>query len=290
MSAIQIVCAVAVPLLWGYQFVAIKVGVAEFPPLFFLALRFLAIALLLVPFVKRPTRRQLGPVIAISIFLGGLNFGLFYVGLGLGSGSMSAVAYQLATPFTVLLAWPLLAERPSLTTSAGVALAFAGAVVLAAEPGLSARPLPLLLVIGAAFAFAVSNVLTKRYGPFDPLMLMGWSSLLTVPQVLLMSLLLEYGQLASLASADGRGWLALAYTIFIGGIVGFGLWFWLIARCSMSRVAPFGLLLPVFALMSSVLFLGDEVTPKLIVGGLLAISGVAMTQIRPVIRAAYTGV
>ncbi|MEY9417380.1 drug/metabolite transporter (DMT)-like permease [Bradyrhizobium japonicum] len=53
MSAIQIVCAVAVPLLWGYQFVAIKVGVAKFPPLFFLALRFLAIALLLVPFVKR---------------------------------------------------------------------------------------------------------------------------------------------------------------------------------------------------------------------------------------------
>src|SRR5882757_61678 len=132
MSAIQIVCAVAVPLLWGYQFVAIKVGVTEFPPLFFLALRFLAIALLLVPFVKRPTRQQFGPIAAISIFLGGLNFGLFYVGLGLGSGSMSAVAYQLATPFTVLLAWPLLAERPSLTTSAGMVLAFVGVVVLAA--------------------------------------------------------------------------------------------------------------------------------------------------------------
>jgi O-acetylserine/cysteine efflux transporter len=99
---------------------------------------------------------------------------------------------------------------------------------------------------------------------------------------MLMSLLLEYGQAASLATADGRGWLALAYTIFIGGIVGFGLWFWLIARCSIGRVAPFGLLLPVFALMSSVLFLGDRVTPKLIAGGLLAISGVAMTQVRPV--------
>ena len=165
----------------------------------FLALRFLAIALLLIPFVKRPTRRQLGPVAAISVFLGGLNFGLFYVGLGLGSGSMSAVAYQLATPFTILSAWPLLAERPSLTTSAGVAIAFAGVVVLAAGPGLSANALPLLLVVGAAFAFAMSNVLTKRYGPFDPLMLMGWSSLLTVPQVTLMSLLLEHGQLASLS-------------------------------------------------------------------------------------------
>ena len=285
MSAIQIVCAVIVPLLWGYQFVAIKVGVTEFPPLFFLALRFLAIALLLVPFVKRPARHQIGPVAAISIFLGGLNFGLFYVGLGLGSGSLSAIAYQLATPFTVLLAWPLLAERPSATTSAGVALAFVGVVVLAAGPGLSANALPLLLVVGAAFSFAVSNVLTKRYGPFDPLMLMGWSSLFTVPQVMVMSLLLEYGQLASLVTADERGWLALAYTIFIGGIVGFGLWFWLIARCSMGRVAPFGLLLPVFALLSSVLFLGDRITPKLIVGGLVAISGVALTQIRPSVRA-----
>lgn len=280
MTPLQIVCAIAVPLLWGYQFVMIKIGVTEFPPLFFLALRFLAIALLLVPFVKAPARHQFGAIAAISLFLGGLNFGLFYVGLGLGSGSMSAIAYQLSTPFTVLLAWPLLAERPSLLTSTGVAIAFAGVVVLAAEPGLSANPLPLLLIIAAAFAFAVSNVLTKRYGPFDPLMLMGWSSLFTVPQVLVMSLLIERGQWASLAAADGRGWLALAYTIFIGGIVGFGLWFWLIARCSISRVAPFGLLLPVFALISSVLFLGDPVTPKLMFGGLLAISGVALTQLQ----------
>ena len=284
MSAIQIVCAVMVPLLWGYQFVVIKVGIGEFPPLFFLGLRFLVIALLLVPFVNRPTRQQFGPVIAISVFLGGLNFGLFYVGLGLGSGSMSAIAYQLSPPFTVLLAWPLLAERPTLATSAGVVLAFVGVVVLVAGPGLSANAFPLLLVVGAAFAFAVSNILTKRYGPFDPLMLMGWSSLLTVPQVMLMSLFLEYGQLASLAAADERGWLALAYTIFIGGIVGFGLWFWLIARCSMGRVAPFGLLLPLFALASSVLFLGDPMTPKLILGGLLAITGVAITQLRPSAR------
>jgi O-acetylserine/cysteine efflux transporter len=49
----------------------------------------------------------------------------------------------------------------------------------------------------------------------------------------------------------------------------------------MGRVAPFGLLLPAFALISSVLFLGDRMTAKLIVGGLLAISGVAITQARP---------
>lgn len=280
MSLIQIVCAVMVPLLWGYQFVVIKVGIVEFPPLFFLGLRFLAMALLLVPFVKKPARQELSPVAAISVFLGGLNFGLFYVGLGLGSGSISAVAYQLATPFTILLAWPLLAERPSLVTSSGVLLAFLGVVVLAAGPGLSANAIPILLVVGAALAFAVANVLTKRHGPFDPLMLTGWSSLFTVPQVMLMSFVLEDGQLTSLVTADEHGWLALAYTVFIGGIVGFSLWFWLIARCTMGRVAPFGLLLPVFALISSALFLDEHITPTLIVGALLAISGVAITQVR----------
>jgi O-acetylserine/cysteine efflux transporter len=85
-------------------------------------------------------------------------------------------------------------------------------------------------------------------------------------------------------TADERGWMALAYTIFIGGIVGFGLWFWLIARCTMARVAPYALLLPVFALISSVLFLGDRMTPTLAIGALSAISGVAITQVRPIAR------
>ena len=124
--------------------------VRKFPPLFFLGLRFLAIALLLIPFVRTPTRQEFGPIAVISVFLGGLNFGLFYVGIGLGSGSMSAVAYQLTAPFTVLLAWPLLAERPSLITFAGVVLAFGGVVVLAAGPGLSANALPILLVVGGS--------------------------------------------------------------------------------------------------------------------------------------------
>ncbi|WP_158906911.1 DMT family transporter [Burkholderia sp. L27(2015)] len=284
MSPIQIVCAVLVPLLWGYQFVAIKLGLAEFPPLFFLGLRFLAIALLLIPFVARPMRKQLGPILAISVFLSALNFGLFYIGLGLGTGTVTAVAYQLATPFIILLSWPMLGERPSLRTAAGVLLAFIG--VVAASGGISVNAIAAVLVAAAAFAYAVGNVLTKRYGPFDSLMLVAWMSLFTVPQVMIASFVLERGQLASFATADAYGWLALVYTVLIGGIVGFGLWFWLIARCSMGRIAPFGLLMPVFATMSSVLFLGDRLTPMLVVGGLVALGGVAVTQHRPVAQAA----
>jgi O-acetylserine/cysteine efflux transporter len=280
MPLIQIAYAVLVQLLWGYQYVAIKAGLAEFPSLFFVGMRFLTMALLLIPFVSTPTRREIGPILAISVFFSGLNFGLFYVGLGLGTGTMTAVAYQLATPFLILLAWPMLGERPSLRTSLGVLLAFGGVMGAAVGAGLSANIIPVSLVVAAAFMFAVGNVMTKRYGPFEPLKLMAWMSLFTVPQVMLGSWIFEHGQLASLAAADARGWLGLTYTIVIGGIVGFGLWFWLIARCSISRVAPFGLLQPVFAAVASVFFLGEKTTPALIVGGVVCLVGVAITQFR----------
>jgi O-acetylserine/cysteine efflux transporter len=284
MTPIQIVCAVLAQLLWGYQYVVIKLGVAEFPPLFFLALRFVAIAVLLVPFVPRPTRREIGPIIAISVFFSGLNFGLFYVGLSLGSGTMTAVAYQLTTPFIILLAWPMLGDRPSLHTMFGVLLAFGGVVVAAAGTHGSTHVIAALLVACAALAFAVGNVLTKRYGPFAPLTLMAWMSLFTVPQVMLVSWIVEHGQLASLATADVRGWATLSYTVVLGGIVGFCLWFSLIARCSIGRVAPFGLLQPAFAAASSVLFLGERLTAPLVVGGLICLVGVAVSQLNPEAR------
>ena len=47
------------------------VGLAAFPPLFFVGLRFIAVAAILLPFVGLPTRREIGPMIAISIFFGG---------------------------------------------------------------------------------------------------------------------------------------------------------------------------------------------------------------------------
>jgi O-acetylserine/cysteine efflux transporter len=284
MSPLQIVCAVLVPLFWGLQFVVIKVGLTAFPPLFFVGLRFAAVAAILLPFVGRPTRRELGPMIAISVFFGGLNFALLFVGLGQGLASVSAVANQLSTPFTVLLAWPFLGEQPSRRVIIGVALAFGGVALTAAEPSASVKIVPTLLVIAAGFALAVGSVLTKRYGPFEPLKLIAWMSLFTVPQVMATSFVIEHGQLASLHTAGLTAWLAFAYTVLFGAVAGWGLWFWLIARCSMTRVAPFALLQIVFAVFAGVVFLHEPLTPTLVAGAIICIVGVAITQSRSFAR------
>jgi O-acetylserine/cysteine efflux transporter len=280
MSPIQISCALLVPLLWGFQFVVIKTGLAAFPPLFFVGLRFAVIAALLLPFVGRPTRRELGPIVLISVFLGGLNFALTFVGLAHGRAGVLSVAQQLSTPFTVLLAWPLLGERPSPSVMLGLVVALGGVALSSAGSDASVALFPVLLIIGGGLALAVGNVLTKHHGPFEPLKLMAWMALLTVPQVLAASACIEHGQLAALRNASPAAWWALAYTVFLGGIAGFGLWFWLIRTCSMTQVAPYALLQPVFAVAAGVLFLREPLSVALVAGMLVCITGVAITQRR----------
>lgn len=278
MTPIQIACAVLVPLLWGFQFVVIKVGLTAFPPLFFVGLRFAVVAALLLPFVGWPTRRELGRIAVISIFVGGLNFGLVFTGLAHGSASVAGIAIQLTTPFTLILAWPLLGERPSIRVVLGVVLAFGGVALTVVEPAASVEVVPTLFVIASTVAMAAGSVLTKRYGPFEPLKLMAWMSLFTVPQMLVASSVLEHGQIDSLRAAGLSSWMAFTYTVLFGAILGFGLWFWLIGRCSMTRVAPFGLLQPVFAIVAGVIFLHEPLTATLATGAVICIAGVAITQ------------
>jgi O-acetylserine/cysteine efflux transporter len=278
LSPFAIACALLVPLLWGVQYAVIKVGLTAFPPFFFVGLRFAAIAAILLPFVERPIRREIGPIVGISIFLGGLNFGLSFAGLEHGPAGVSSIVNQLSSPFMVLLGWPILGERPTVRVAFGVALAFGGVALLMIEPGAAVRLVPTLLVMGAGLALAVGSVLTKRFGPFEPLKLMAWMALLTVPQAFLTSFLLEKGQVASLFAATPLDWLPFPYTVALGGIAGYGLWFWLIAKYSMTQVAPYALLQTVFAFGAGLLFLGERVTWSLVFGLSVCMGGVAITQ------------
>jgi O-acetylserine/cysteine efflux transporter len=277
-SSLEVTAALLVALLWGVQFVTSKYGVDVFPPLLFVTLRFAAVGLLLLPFAGRPSRREIAAAATISVFFGGLCFGLFFVGLHLGVAGLSAVIVQLMTPFTVLFAWPLLSERPSLRVVVGVGVAFAGVAPALTDPGEPVSLVAVLMVMGGAASQAFGNVLIKRFGPLQPMRLMAWLSLFTVPQVGVGSALFETGQQAELRNADVLAWLALGYSVLFGAVIGFGLWFWLIGRCSLARVAPFALLQTVFAIGSGILFLHEKVSVQLLAGACICIGGVVLTQ------------
>ncbi len=268
----------AVILLWAMNFVVGKIGLGQFPPLFFVMMRLGIAALVLSPLL-RDHRKPWALIVGLSVVLGGAHFGLMFTGLSGIDAAVTAITVQLGVPFSALLAVLLDRDRLNGRQVVGMSIAFAGVWILAGEPR-TATSLPhLLMVVTAAFAWALGNVLIRHIGPIKPLLLNAWVSILAAPQLALLSLTLEAGQLDAVQAADWRGWGAVAYTALGASIGAYGLWYYLLGRHPMSRIVPLTLLAPVLGVCFSILILDEPLTLRLITGGAVTIGGVAVIQL-----------
>lgn len=284
MKPLDVAAALAVIVIWGLNFVIGKIGVAQIPPLLLMAVRFALVAAILSPFL-RPMGRSWGLVAAVSVVLGGLHFGLMFSGLKGVDAGPAAIAIQLTAPFSAILAAVYYRERMGRWQLLGMAVAFVGVYVLAGDPTAAPSIPHLLLVVAAAFAWAVANILIKRLRGINVFVLNAWVALLALPQLLLASLLLEHGQLAALAAADWRGWGAILYMALGASITAYGIWYYLLGKYEVNRIVPMTLLSPVLAVVFAVVILDETLSVRIVGGGLLTIAGVAMIQfLRPAAR------
>lgn len=272
--------AVLVAFLWGAQVTAVKIGGQELPPILMVAMRFALMAVVLLPFCGAPKRSELSKVFYIASLTGALHFGLLYCGISHVDASTSAVAYQLTTPFTLLLGFVVLGERISLPVIVGIVIALLGVLTVVGGIGKGGELSGILLVVAAAFVFAVGTLLAKRWGPFNPLTISAWTALIAAPELLIVSVALEGPMWGSVFTASPIAWTAVLYTAVSGGLIGFGLWYWLLGRHPVQRLAPFLLLVPVFAVAVSQLLLSEELSTSLMIGGVAVVMGVGLCQVR----------
>lgn len=278
LQPLHLAAGILMSFLWGIQLVAVKLGANELPPLLMVGLRFLLIAALLLPLARLPPVGRLRTVVLIATFSGGLHFALVYLAIDRLDAATGAICYQLGTPITVLVAWAWLGDRMTPLAIAGMAVAFAGVLLLIGMPGGHVDMTGVGLMLLAVIAFAIGTAMTKRYGPFPPTGLNAWTAIVAGPQILLVSLLVEQGQVAAMAEASWVAWGAVVYTALSGGILGFWLWYWLLGKYSVSRVVPFTLLSPVFAIAGGMLVLGEHPGLGIWLGGALVLAGVAIVQ------------
>jgi O-acetylserine/cysteine efflux transporter len=272
----HILLALLVTLIWGVNFVVIKVGLQDFPPLLFCALRF-ALAALPLLFLRGPLPAPWWRIVQIGVLLGVIKFGLLFVGMHLGMpAGLSSLVLQSQVFFTVLIAALVLGERPSIRALAGLALAASGLLLIGLQRPLGDSLLGFVLVVVAALAWAFSNIATKRSGASDMLRLICWVSLVPVLPLLGLSWLFEGPQAmgAALSDLSWRGVGALLYIAFLATTVGFAIWSFLLRRYPASQVTPFALAVPVSGLLAGWLLLGEALTPlgwlacALVFGGL----------------------
>jgi len=136
-------------------------------------------------------------------------------------------------------------------------------------------------VLISEVSWASAMLLIKRLGPVPPLALNGWTSLLSVPGLLLVSALAEQGQVAAISSAGALAWTGLAYTVVGSSLIAYPIWYGLLSRHPMSLVIPFTLLSPVVAFTAGAAYLSETITLIKIAGAILVIAGVAMVEMRP---------
>lgn len=269
--------ALAVIIIWAFNFIAAKIGVGQVPALLLLALRFGLVALLLAPFLSWPGRKW-RLIVLLSFVLGTLHFGCLFSGIAGMSAGPAAIALQLTVPFSAILAFVFYRERTGPAQVLGMVIAFVGVYVLKGEPASVPSLGPLALVITGAFSWALGNIIIKRIGPINGFTLNAWVALLVAPQFLLGSAIFETGQIEALRVADWRVWSALAYMAVAASIIAYGLWYYLLAKYDVNKVVPLTLLAPVIAVVLAVVVLGEPLTKTILIGGLITLAGVAIIQ------------
>ena len=285
----HLLLGLAVVAVWGTNFVVIKYALAHLPPLALAALRFALAAFPALLFIGRPAASWRN-VAAYGLLIGVAQFGLMFIAMTrFVSPGLASLVVQVQVFFTIGLAMLLAGERVRVFQVLAMARSVAGMVLIgwhAVTEGASVTPLGLVLMLLAAMAWACGNIVSRAAGRVDALGYMVWSSLFAVPPLVALSLLLEGWPAirAGLLSATWGTWVAVLWQSVGNTLFGYGAWAWLLARYPAASVTPLALLVPVFGMGASALWLREPMPGWKIGAALLVLGGLALNLLWPRLR------
>ena len=283
---LHVLLAVAVVAVWGTNFVVIRIGLDHLPPLTFAALRFTFALLPAVFFLKKPDVpwRNLA---AYGVLIGAGQFGLLYIAMsGFISPGLASLVVQTQVFFTIGLAMWLAKESIRSFQLVALGLAAVGLVVIVAHTDASVTPLGLALVLIAAASWAGGNAFSKAAGKVNMLAYVVWASLFSVPPLLILALVFEGPQamIQGVRAADTATWAAVLWQSVGNTLFGYAAWGWLLSRHPAAVITPMAMLVPVFGMGASAIWLGESLPPwKLLAAGLV-MSGLAINIFWPTLQ------
>lgn len=265
----DLLAALAVVVIWGFNFVGMKLSLREFTPFQLGALRYAFAALPMVLLVRPPALRWTWVAAAGLTQLA--QFGLLFLALRMGmTAALASVLMQTQVFFTTLLGVLLLGERLSgplrfALALTAVGLCFFGMHFVASVAIGGITLLSLLLSLMAAAMWAASNIVARRAQAaqpgFDALQFIVWMATVPILPFLLMSWCFDPAESrANWWHASVGAWVGAAYLGWFATVIAYSLWTWLLTRHPANRVAPFSLGVPVIGLVAGMALLGESVS------------------------------
>ncbi|MGA3288399.1 MAG: DMT family transporter [Bacteroidota bacterium] len=219
-----------------------------------------------------------------SIFLLGflvvLNQYLYLYGMKYTTAANGALLYALTPIFVLILSRFFLTEKITLQKSLGIMLAFIGVTVVIFERGISTTAefafgniIILLAVITYALFTILGKPLVLKFGALSTAASANFTGLLLVlPLGFYNAATFPYERLHTL------DWIGILYLGIGTSIIGYLLWYYALRRIDATRLAVFANGQPIVTSILSVIFLGTTITPQFIIGGIVTLAGVIITQ------------
>jgi O-acetylserine/cysteine efflux transporter len=280
---LHLLLALAVMAVWGTNFVVIKLALEHLPPLWLATLRFACAFLPAAFFLKRPAV-PLSNLAAYGVLIGAGQFGLLFLAMKNDiTPGLASLVVQIQVFFTIALSMRLTGERVRGFQWAALALATSGLAVILTHSNGSATPLGLGLVVTAAFFWSNGNMVSRATGKVDMLAYVVWASIFAVPPLFLLALLFEGvpALMAGVHAATLTTWAAVVWQAVGNTMFGYGVWGWLLARHPAATVAPMALLVPVFGIGASTLFLDEPLQSWKLLAAALVMGGLALSLLWP---------
>lgn len=267
---------------WGLNIVVTRWVVfdAAVPPIFFAAIRFLGVTVLLIPFL-RPIPKDLKMLFLISFFIGSGHFALLFIGLANAEASSASIVAQLGVPFATLMSMAFLGEKIGWRRGLGIILAFAGVLLIVVDPeGLSVS-FGLLYIVGAVFIGSVGGILMKRMEPVSAMQMQVWIGVFSFAPLFALSAFIEQGQWNAVMSGGWPVWIATVFAVIGVSIFGHGAFYHLIKKYDISLLSPLTLMTPIWGVVLSIVLLKDVITVQLVLGSVISLGGVFVIAVRP---------
>jgi len=267
---------------WAMNVVVSKIAVSTLglPPLFYTVLRSATVLAVLFPLLLRQRPARLPLVLLIGFAITGGSFGLQFIGLQTASPSAVGIVNLSGAPLTVLFAIIFLGEEVRWRRGLGMALALGGVGLAIGAPSEAGDPFGLGFAFAGVLVGAFASVFVKRL-EVGAVTLQAWAGLASLGVMLPATLALESGQIAAVSAAPLA---AAACVLYAGVVVSVGAhsaYFRLFQRYDANLLVPLTLLTPLLTIVFGTWLTGDEIGWPLVIGGTMALAGVAIIVIRP---------
>ena len=283
----HLLLALLVMAVWGSNFVVIRIGLDHLPPLLFAALRF-SVAFLPAALFLRPPSAPWRNLAAYGVLIGAVQFGMLFLAMsGHITPGLASLVVQTQVFFTIALSMRLSGERVRPFQLAALALAAAGIALIIWRTDGSATPLGIALVLIAAMGWAGGNMVARQTPGVNMLAYVVWASLFAAPPLFALSLVFEGWPAIrdGVTRADASTWAAVVWQAVGNTLFGYTAWGWLLARYQAATVAPMSLLVPVFGMAASAVFLHEALPGWKLAAAALVMAGLALNTLWPRLQA-----